>query len=163
MGGPTSTELTWVDASAEADVPRAVRAQLKRAADAGQTLLVYVGAAWCEPCQVFHEAAVSGRLHEPLKQLRVLAFDLDRDRDKLAAAGYVSRMIPLFAVPAADGRAAGPQVAGAVKGQEAIDYLVPRLQRLMEQARNPAFAASAAPAEAGTPTAPAAPAQRVGP
>jgi hypothetical protein len=116
------------------DVQRAVRAQLKKAKAAGQTLMVYVGAAWCEPCKVFHDAAAGGQLDDRLGQLRVIAFDLDRDRDRLEAAGYRSPMIPLFALPRADGSASGRQHGGAVKGPEAIDFLLPRLQTLMAQA-----------------------------
>lgn len=133
-GLPTAPRLVWFDAPASGDVQRAVRAQLKKAKAAGQTLLVYVGAAWCEPCEVFHKAAAAGELDERLGTLRVIAFDLDRDRERLEAAGYRSAMIPLFALPREDGAASGRQHGGAVKGREAIDFLVPRLQNLMAQA-----------------------------
>ncbi len=129
--------LVWVDAQPSADVQRAVRAERRRAQVAGQTLLVYVGATWCEPCRYFHEAAVAGRLDEPLGNLRILAFDADRDHAQLDANGYTSKMIPLFATPGDDGKAAGPRLAGAIKGPEAVDYLVPRLRELLGASRVP--------------------------
>ncbi len=141
--------LVWIDAAVGADVVRAVRAERRRAEAAGQALLVYVGATWCEPCRYFHEAAVAGKLDEPLGNLRILAFDADRDREQLEPAGYTSKMIPLFVVPDADGRAGSERLAGAVKGPEAVDYLVPRLRTLLSNLA----AAPAAPAAAATPAA----------
>lgn len=126
--------LTWVDAAANTDTVRAVRAERRRAELAGQTLMVYVGATWCEPCRYFHDAAVAGKLDEPLGNLRILAFDADRDREHLEPAGYTSKMIPLFVVPGPDGRAGSARLAGAIKGPEAVDYLVPRLRTLLSTA-----------------------------
>ena len=124
-------QLQWVDAPPDIAVDRLVRAQLRKAQAQGQTLLVYAGATWCEPCRYFHDAAAAGKLDGRLGRLRIFAFDMDRDRDRLAAAGYQSQMIPLFAVPNADGRASGRQVGGAIKGPEAVDFLVPKLEDLL--------------------------------
>ncbi|MBI5607885.1 MAG: thioredoxin [Deltaproteobacteria bacterium] len=133
--------LTWIDAVANTDVVRAVRAERRRAELAGQTLVVYVGATWCEPCRYFHDAAVAGKLDQPLGNLRILAFDADRDREQLEPAGYSSKMIPLFALPGPDGRAGTARLAGAIKGPEAVDYLVPRLRTLLESPVAPLAAA----------------------
>ncbi len=66
---------------------------------------MYVGAPWCEPCQVFHQALVAGELDRELSGVRFVEFDLDRDAEPLRAAGYAAPMIPLFALPEASGRA----------------------------------------------------------
>jgi len=94
-------------------------------------LLVYVGASWCEPCRRFHEAASAGKLDAQLGGLRLLEFDLDRDEARLRAAGYVSQLIPLFAVPGPDGRASGRQIEGSIKGDGAVVQILPRLQALL--------------------------------
>jgi thiol-disulfide isomerase/thioredoxin len=94
-------------------------------------LLVYVGASWCEPCRRFHEAASAGKLDAQLGGLRLLEFDLDRDEPRLRAAGYVSQLIPLFAVPGPDGRASGRQIEGSIKGDGAVGQILPRLQALL--------------------------------
>lgn len=99
----------------------------------GQRLLVYVGATWCEPCQRFHQAVEEGRLDGQLPPVRFLEFDLDEDGDRLKAAGYRSRMIPLFAVPGPDGRGSGRQIEGSIKGEGAVAEISPRLRRLMEE------------------------------
>ena len=113
------------------DAQELVRREVARARDEGRTLLVYVGAAWCEPCQRFHEAARAGKLDAAFPGLRLLEFDLDRDRERLRVAGYASRMIPLFALPRADGTASGEQIEGSIKGDGAVDQIAPRLRELL--------------------------------
>jgi len=108
------------------EVPPLVQNELRRG-----RLLVYVGASWCEPCRRFHEAASAGKLDAQLGGLRLLEFDYDRDEPRLRAAGYVSQLIPLFALPAPDGRASGRQIEGSIKGDGAVAQILPRLQALL--------------------------------
>lgn len=123
--------LELIEAPAGADLPALVVAELTRARAARKALVVYVGASWCEPCVRFHDAAAAGRLDATFPDLRVLVFDADRDGDALAAAGYTSQMIPLFVVPGPDGRATTAFIEGGIKGDGAVDQLVPRLRRLL--------------------------------
>jgi hypothetical protein len=109
----------------------AVREELARAAADKRRLIVYVGATWCEPCQRFHHAAADGQLDATFPDLTLLEFDLDRDGERLASAGYTSKYIPLFAVPREDGRASGKQIEGGIKGEGAVPYITPRLQGLL--------------------------------
>jgi thiol-disulfide isomerase/thioredoxin len=111
-----------------------VQRELDKARADGRVLLVDVGASWCEPCQRFHAAAVAGELDALFPTLRLLEFDLDRDKQRLAEAGYVSRLIPLFALPLADGRSSGDQVEGAIKGEGAVGVITPRLGALVARA-----------------------------
>jgi thiol-disulfide isomerase/thioredoxin len=109
-------------------------ARASSAASADHRLVVvYVGATWCEPCQRFHRAVEGGELtsNPALSNVTFLEFDLDRDRDRLAAAGYKSKYIPLFALPGPDGRSSGQQVEGGIKGDGAVAYMVPRLTALL--------------------------------
>lgn len=128
---PTN-QLRWTEAGAgTSDVAEKVRDSLQRASSEGRTLIVYVGATWCEPCQRFHHAVERGELDAAFPKLTVLAFDADRDSEPLATAGYVSRMIPLFAVPRADGHASGRSIEGSVKGEQAVSEITPRLRSLI--------------------------------
>ncbi len=108
-----------------------VRAQLSSARREKQRVVVYVGATWCEPCQRFHKALASGQLDKQLAGLRFVDFDLDQSGKALAAAGYTSNYIPLFAVPAEDGSDSGRQIAGSIKGPGAVDQIMPRLRGLL--------------------------------
>jgi hypothetical protein len=119
------------EAPAGGDVEPLVRDALARAESAKRRLVVYVGATWCEPCQRFHRAAAEGKLDDALPDVDLLAFDMDRDGERLAAAGYVSKLIPLFALPAPDGTASGKQVEGGIKGEGAVAYITPRLKGLL--------------------------------
>jgi hypothetical protein len=107
--------------------------EAERGGGAGQ-LVVYVGAAWCEPCVAFHEALLAGQLDADLAGVRFLEFDLDRDRARLEADGYSSRYVPLFALPGRDGRASGAQIEGGTKGPGAARQLVERLLPLLAAA-----------------------------
>jgi thiol-disulfide isomerase/thioredoxin len=120
-----------IAAPAEGEVQEIVRSELVKAKAEGRTLLVYVGASWCEPCQRFHQAAKAGQLDGAFPGLRLLELDLDRDGDRLKRAGYVSKMIPLFAVPREDGTASGRQIEGSIKGPGAVDQISPRLRALL--------------------------------
>jgi thiol:disulfide interchange protein len=125
----------FVLAPASGDVAELVTAELERARTDDRLLLVYVGASWCEPCQYFHAAVEDGTLDDNLAGVRLLEFDLDQDKDRLAAAGYGSQMIPLFVVPGPDGRAGPRRTEGGVKGPAAVENLRARLVALLRTAR----------------------------
>lgn len=127
-------KIEWIDAPETPDVAAAVRAQLATTKGKGRQLLVYVGATWCEPCQRFHEAVRKGELDASFPTLTILAFDRDRDGEALATADYVSTYIPLFAVPAPNGKATGKQIEGSIKGNGAVGEITPKLQALLAQA-----------------------------
>jgi thiol-disulfide isomerase/thioredoxin len=137
-GAPPSTLASQNDtrgvAFAEAPpggVVPIVREAAAAAAASRRTLLVYVGATWCEPCRRFHRAAEAGELDSALPRLILLEFDLDRDHDRLVAAGYDSKYIPLFALASADGTASSHRIEGAIKGEGAVDFILPRLRELV--------------------------------
>jgi hypothetical protein len=127
---PAKVEL--VPAPSSGEVAALVRDELGRAHRQGRELLVYVGATWCEPCQRFHRAAAAGALDRDFPRLRLLEFDADRDNARLVQAGYTSRLIPLFARPADDGRASGRQIEGSIKGEGAVGEIAPRLRSLLQ-------------------------------
>lgn len=98
----------------------------------GFNVLVYVGATWCEPCQRFHAAAQAGEFDQILPGAHIVEFDLDADKDALSAAGYSSKLIPLFCVPKVDGTASDRRIEGSIKGPGAVDEnLIPRLRAFL--------------------------------
>ncbi len=115
------------------DVAETVRREVVRAKADKRDLLVYVGAKWCEPCQYFHNAAAAGQLDATFPGLRLVEFDLDRDKEALERAGYSSRMIPLFALPRDDGSGSGEQIEGSIKGPGAVQQITPRLKELLSK------------------------------
>jgi hypothetical protein len=109
-----------------------VQEQVELADAAHLRVLVYVGAAWCEPCQRFHKAVEGGELNGALNGLRFLEFDQDRDASALKVAGYLYQYIPVLALPDPDGRNHGRMITGSIKGPSAVqENLVPRLQALL--------------------------------
>jgi thiol-disulfide isomerase/thioredoxin len=132
---PDRNTPEFVLAPDSGDVIALVASELDRARADDRVLLVYVGASWCEPCQYFHHAVEDGTLDDSLAGVRLLEFDLDRDRERLVAAGYSSRMIPLFVAPAPDGRAGPRRTEGGIKGPAAVDHLRERLVPLLRAAR----------------------------
>lgn len=121
------------EAPASGDVDGLVRDALARSSAEKRRLVVYVGATWCEPCRRFHEAAARGELDATFPDLDMLVFDLDRDSERLASAGYVSKYIPLFALPKSDGTSSGKQVEGGIKGEGAVAFITPKLQTLLAE------------------------------
>jgi thiol-disulfide isomerase/thioredoxin len=115
------------------EVEPIVREALANAAAEKRRVVVYVGATWCEPCQRFHHAAEGGELDATFPDLTLLEFDLDRDGERLASAGYVSKYIPLFALPSPNGTASGKQVEGGIKGPGAVAFITPKLQNLLSE------------------------------
>jgi hypothetical protein len=131
---PAPHKLELVTAPATKDVAPLVARELARAHADHRRLLVYVGASWCEPCNHFHDAAAAGALDDAFPDLRLLVFDADRDHDALVAAGYDSELIPLFMVPADDGKASGSHIEGSIKGDGAVAQITPRLRDLLGSA-----------------------------
>jgi len=115
-------------------LPELVRESKTRADAEGRRLLVYVGATWCEPCQVFHRAVEAGELDGELAGVRFLEFDADADREALVDGGYGGTLIPRFALPGADGRGTDAKIEGGVKGDGAVDHIVQRLRPLLARA-----------------------------
>ncbi len=114
-------------------VEKVVTDALSLAGATGRRTVVYVGASWCEPCQRFHQAAARGELDATFPELTLLEFDADADGERLRAAGYNSTYIPLFVLPATDGRSSGQQIEGGIKGEGAVANLVPRLRELLSR------------------------------
>jgi hypothetical protein len=126
-------KMKLANAPAEGDVEDIVRGAMAKAAAEKRRVVVYVGATWCEPCQRFHHAAERGELDAKFPDVDLLTFDEDRDHERLASAGYVSKLIPLFALPGPDGRASGKQVEGGIKGDGAVGYIAPRLEKMLTE------------------------------
>lgn len=122
-----------LQAPAGGTVAEAVTAERGGAGD--DLVVVYVGAAWCEPCVAFHDALLAGNFNADLTGVRFLEFDLDRDKARLDADGYTSRYVPLFAIPGPDGRASGRALQGGIKGPGAADNILQRLRPLIAEAR----------------------------
>ena len=128
----TGATVVTVPRDAQDLIPR-VKQAMQSAAASGRHLIVYVGADWCEPCQRFHKAVAAGELNATFPTLTLLEFDHDAHNEQLKSAGYVSRLIPLFAVPDANGSSSGRHVAGSVKGDGAVANIVPRLRTLLAE------------------------------
>jgi thiol-disulfide isomerase/thioredoxin len=113
------------------EVGALVKDELARAKNDHRQVLVYIGATWCEPCQRFHHAVEQGKLDKQFPDLTLVEFDLDADGQRLEVAGYAPGLIPYFGVPGADGHATGKGISGSIKGDGAVEDIVPRLKELL--------------------------------
>jgi thiol-disulfide isomerase/thioredoxin len=127
---PSGPHVRFVPAG-EGDVVPLVRAFVRDARAEGRVPLVYVGASWCEPCRYFHAAAESGELDASLPRLALLELDRDRDGPRLAAAGYTSRLIPLFVSPEDDGSPSPRRIEGSIHGPGSPAEITPRLRGIL--------------------------------
>lgn len=108
-----------------------IRGEVERAERDGRKLVVYVGAAWCEPCQAFHRALERGELDGELGGVRFLDFDLDRHGGLLQEAGCTSKLVPLFARPTPEGTCSHRRTEGGIKGDGAVRFMLPRLAEIL--------------------------------
>lgn len=128
LAGP----VELLDAPPAGDVKEAVKSAVIAEAAKNHRVVVYVGASWCEPCERFREAAKKGELNDRFPGLALLVFDADRDRKRLAQAGYTSTYIPLLVIPKEDGSASEWKMEGGQKGDSAVAQMAPRLTQLLK-------------------------------
>jgi thiol-disulfide isomerase/thioredoxin len=132
---PTAT-VRFITPPIDGPVSTIMAAQLEKAKAEKRRVLLYAGAPWCEPCRYFHEAVDRGELTGKVGALDLVAFDSQMDAERMLLSGYESQFIPLFALPAADGKATGKHIEGSVKGDGAVADLVPRLTKLLAEPLN---------------------------
>jgi thiol-disulfide isomerase/thioredoxin len=101
-----------------------------RATGEQRTVVVYVGAPWCEPCRRFHDAVKRGDLDEELPGFVFFELDHDKDEAMLQAMGCTSKMIPLFAVPDDQGNCSQTRSEGGIKGDGAVAFMTPKIRAL---------------------------------
>lgn len=123
-------------APAAADVADVVTEQVRKAQPRGRKVVVYVGADWCAPCKAFREQLLAGAFDDLLAGTLFIEFDADIDRDRLTAAGYHSRLIPLLALPNSDGTCSAKRTEGARKGPDMASQIAHRLANLLSTANN---------------------------
>jgi thiol-disulfide isomerase/thioredoxin len=120
-------KVVVVEAAEDMDALSQIRTERLKAKTEGRVLVVYVGAKWCEPCRKFKQEIHSGALDARLSSVTLLAFDADKDQDRLATVGYTFRFIPYVALPGADGQAVDSQEARG-KGAAAWRELLGKLE-----------------------------------
>jgi thiol-disulfide isomerase/thioredoxin len=120
----TSAKLRIVEPPEEGDVLTIVRAQRVKAVEEKRIFVVYIGAPWCPPCVRFHDAIKSHELDEKLANYTIMQFDLDRDGQRLLAAGYGSKFIPYFVLPGPDGKKTQAFEVKILKKEEALREVV---------------------------------------
>jgi thiol-disulfide isomerase/thioredoxin len=128
--GPSKVEIIAAPGGSE-EATVVIQRESARVKEQGRTLVVYVGAEWCEPCKRFHEAAAAGQLDKDFPTLTLLEFDHDRDEARLLRAGCKSQLIPLFARPDDQGRCSARRLEGSIKGPGAVDEIKPRLAAIL--------------------------------
>ena len=98
-------------------------------------LVVYVGATWCAPCVLFMRAVKQGKLHKRFPRLTLAKLDYDRHRVGLEKAGYLSKYVPLFAIPGPDGRTGPKRFMGASRGEQGVTSIIERLNAMLTPVR----------------------------
>lgn len=114
----------FVEVPTDAGLLDTIRGETRAAESAGETLVVYVGARWCKPCQHFERALASGRLDASLAGLRLLHVDLDARGAELGAHGYATNVIPYFTVPTAKGTPSARKFSTDAMGTEVVEQIV---------------------------------------
>jgi thioredoxin-like negative regulator of GroEL len=126
MPAKTSGKIQVITAAQDSDALSLVRTERLKAKADGRVLVVYVSATWCEPCKKLKEEIEAGRLDDRYGKTTLLAFDADKDLDRLGAAGYTFKFVPYVALPGADGRPAESQEATG-HGKDAWKELLGKL------------------------------------
>lgn len=122
----TGGKIVVLPAAQDSDALSAIRTERLKAKAEGRVLVVYVSATWCDPCKKLKEEIEAGRLDDRYGKTTLLAFDADKDIDRLGAAGYTFKYVPYVALPGADGRLAESQEATG-HGKDAWKELLGKL------------------------------------
>jgi thiol-disulfide isomerase/thioredoxin len=125
-------KIRVIPAAQDSDALSLIRTERLRAKAEGRVLVVYVSATWCDPCKKLKEEIEAGRLDDRYGKTTLLAFDADKDIDRLGSAGYTFKFVPYVALPGPDGRPADTQEATG-KGSNAWKELLGKLDAWQAQ------------------------------
>lgn len=128
----TRGKLVVEPAGADSDAISAIRTARLQAKAAGRVLVVYVSATWCDLCKKLKAEIEAGHLDDRLGKTTLLAFDADKDGERLLAAGYAFKFVPYVALPGADGHPADSQQATG-SGNDAWKQLLGKLDAWQAQ------------------------------
>lgn len=128
----TGDKIRVIPAAQDSDALSLIRTERLRAKAEDRALVVYVSATWCEPCKKMKQEIEAGNLDDKLGKTTLLAFDADKDLDRLGSAGYTFKFVPFVALPGADGRPAETQEATG-KGSNAWKELMGKLEAWQSQ------------------------------
>lgn len=95
------------------------------------TVIAYVGASWCEPCQRFKKALTGGELDAEFPNVLFVEFDHDADERRLEADFYGGELIPRFVLPDSDGKAGLRRFEGSIKGPGGVANITRQLRELL--------------------------------
>lgn len=104
-------KLVVTPADADTDAISTIRTARLQAKAQGRVLVVYVSATWCDPCKKLKSEIEAGHLDSRLGKTTLLAFDADRDAERLLGAGYSFKFVPFVALAGTDGHPADSQQA----------------------------------------------------
>jgi len=121
------TGIRLVAGASDMDALSQIRTARLEAKAQGRVLVVYVGASWCDPCKKMKAEIEAGRLDAKLPRITLLAFDADKDQERLATIGYAFKYVPYVALPGADGQPADSAQATG-KGSGAWRDLLVKLE-----------------------------------
>jgi thiol-disulfide isomerase/thioredoxin len=119
-------------APTQGDLAPLLREQVSLARDRKLRPFVEFYADWCKPCRDLSALMEDARMREALRSTYIIKINVDDWQDKLRGTGFVPREIPVFYALDADGRPAGRQILGYVRGVNAPEKLIPRLSAFFQ-------------------------------
>ena len=107
---------------------------MKQAKKQDRRVVIFVSGDKAPTSRKFRDAAATGDLDGSLGRLAFLEFDFEQDTQRLATAGYLSKVVPSFVVPEANGRPSRFSFEGTGAGLP-IAFLSMKVQALLLQTR----------------------------
>lgn len=122
---------TWVKlAPSQGALQELVKAEVGKAAAKAQRPVVYLGAAWCDPCVALKKHRHDPLMTDAMRGAYVIEIDLDDWKlEDMKALGFRTGVVPIFHAVNSEGRATGPAVDGSSWGANVPASMAPPLKK----------------------------------
>jgi thiol-disulfide isomerase/thioredoxin len=114
--------------AADGSLKELLKAEAKKAQEAGRTPYVECDATWCSSCQKLNASLGDERMIDAFEGTYIIRLDIDEWESELPDAGFYVQGVPSFFQIDEEGKPTGYNITGAAWGEDIPENMAPPLK-----------------------------------